>query len=214
MTRHNAFIVSPGFAIVSVQGLMEEGGYTIVEHINDAGIVVFTGGEDVNPELYDAPCHHTTYFSRARDQHEIRVYKHCLENNIPMAGICRGAQLLNVLNGGKMYQHITRHAGNDHLMTINETGEKILVSSLHHQMCMPTRDAIILGTSNEGGTREYYHHGHELFMKEVSDVDFESFLYEETKCFCFQPHPELNHKDYGDMRNYFHATINKYLFGE
>jgi gamma-glutamyl-gamma-aminobutyrate hydrolase PuuD len=64
-----------------------------------------------------------------------------------MAGICRGAQFLNVMAGGKMIQHVDSH-GNYHSMTTID-GEEMEVSSTHHQMIIPPKqDALLVGWSS------------------------------------------------------------------
>ena len=111
--------------------------------INDpesVALVVFTGGSDVSPGLYsnNAP-HPRTFSDLARDTEEITIYETALDNKIPMAGICRGAQFLCVMAGGKLVQDITGHQGtHDVLARYPNAGlKRIAVSSSHHQMQFP-----------------------------------------------------------------------------
>ena len=84
-------------------------GFTVVEDIQFADLVCFTGGEDVSPHLYGQPVHPLTFSSVRRDEKEKAIFDACCERNLPMVGICRGGQFLNVMSGGKMYQHVTNH---------------------------------------------------------------------------------------------------------
>lgn len=127
-------------------------GFDVVHAIEDADVVCFTGGEDVDPFFYGHPVHHTTYFSTVRDRREKEAFESLLARQIPMVGICRGAQFLNVMSGGTMYQDCSLHT-RPHNIICNETGEVILVTSTHHQMMKPTSKATILATAAEGGTR-------------------------------------------------------------
>ncbi|EOH91843.1 gamma-glutamyl-gamma-aminobutyrate hydrolase family protein [Enterococcus pallens] len=68
---------------------------------------LFTGGQDISPELYDAEklvvCGET---HQVRDTMEIYCMEKALEEDIAVLGICRGAQLLNVVAGGTLYQDL------------------------------------------------------------------------------------------------------------
>jgi putative glutamine amidotransferase len=74
--------------------------------------IVFTGGEDVSPMLYgENPLRQVTYISTDRDTHEIAMFKRAYEKNIPILGICRGIQLMNIALGGTLYQDIDAQIG-------------------------------------------------------------------------------------------------------
>lgn len=64
--------------------------------------VIISGGDDIDPRLYlpDAPDSDRDY---ARDALELAVIRRALAKNLPLLGICRGAQLLNVALGGSLY---------------------------------------------------------------------------------------------------------------
>lgn len=103
----------------------------------DLDLVLFTGGADVNPELYYQQKGAYTSFNKTRDDLETGIYLHCLKYHIPMLGVCRGAQFLTVMLGGKLIQHTTNHAiQGTHLITLFN-GELREITSTHHQMCYP-----------------------------------------------------------------------------
>ena len=63
--------------------------------------IVFTGGEDIQPIYYgDLPYEKLEEVSPARDTFDLMVLKMAADRNIPILGICRGLQLLNVAFGG------------------------------------------------------------------------------------------------------------------
>lgn len=117
--------------------------------------IVFTGGSDVNPQLYsESTMEETNDIVDQRDEQEIWLIKHAVKNDIPFIGICRGSQILNVAEGGSLYQDIKRqlnkeinHARFDipreiiHKVDIKEDSllskiigkNKIDVNSRHHQ---------------------------------------------------------------------------------
>ncbi len=153
-----------------------------------AAIVVFTGGVDVDPALYgctenihpqvDTP-------DPAREKRDMEVYKTCLDNGIPMFGVCRGAQFLHVMNGGKLYQHVTNHTGAHDMWDI-KSRRTFKVSSVHHQMVVKNNDMTILGDCSKpsekwlNATEKDLRHG----------MDVEAFYYRDTDCFGVQGHPE------------------------
>lgn len=119
----------------------ELGGYEICLDPYYADLAVFTGGEDVTPSYYGAEAHPTTYNNRVRDNSESKVSAFFLAREIPMVGICRGAQFLCVMNGGSLYQDVDRHAisGEHELSYVDEKGQARTyhVTSTHHQMQNP-----------------------------------------------------------------------------
>lgn len=65
------------------------------------------GGVDVDPAEYGESRHiHLGSVDRARDETELALARWALEADLPVLGICRGIQLLNVAAGGSLYQHI------------------------------------------------------------------------------------------------------------
>jgi putative glutamine amidotransferase len=68
--------------------------------------VVVTGGHDIEPVLYAAPREVETHYDTERDAFESVVIEEALERGLPLLGICRGAQLLNVRLGGSLHQEL------------------------------------------------------------------------------------------------------------
>jgi putative glutamine amidotransferase len=78
--------------------------------------LVLAGGADVDPASYGAERHRCTTGTRPeRDAAEIPLALHALERDMPLLGICRGMQLLNVALGGTLIQHLPDDVGHgDH----------------------------------------------------------------------------------------------------
>ena len=77
------------------------------------GLIV-TGGPDVDPALYGAEPHAETDRPRPeRDAWEAALCRAALESDLPMLAICRGLQVLNVVRGGTLVQHLPEAAGTD-----------------------------------------------------------------------------------------------------
>lgn len=172
---------------ISYIELMESLGFSYINDLRKADLVLFTGGEDVSPHLYNELKHKKTHSNLRRDELEVEVYKAALQKKLPMVGICRGGQFLNVMNGGKLYQDIEDHLG-PHLVE-HISGEKFFVTSTHHQGMIPKhKDAIIIASADLPSRCESpLPNGLRLCSMKVSEI----VLYEKTKSLCFQPHPEF-----------------------
>ena len=100
-------LVLQGDSYKAVGELFESRGYEVlydVERLSQASCVVFTGGCDVHPSIYGEGFKGAHDCHIHRDLFEVGVYEKTKALGIPMIGICRGGQLLNVLNGGEMLQ--------------------------------------------------------------------------------------------------------------
>lgn len=192
--------------------LMWELGYNGAKGLLDADFILFTGGEDVDPSLYGEAPLQSTYFSRVRDDFEMKVYKEALEVGIPMVGICRGGQFLNVANGGAMWQHVNNHTRSHMLFPLDDAGAPVepgfLVTSTHHQMMRPHEDGVVLAVAAEATELQSHTTIHEKDRAEATDV--EVVWYPETGCLCFQPHPEMKAATEA-CRKYFDACLETYL---
>lgn len=150
-------------------------------------LIQFTGGEDIDPSLYGHAKHSSTRSNPKRDAYEASIY-HSMVGKTVFAGICRGGQLLNVLNGGKMFQHVDNH-GYDHMALDLVEGKEVLVTSTHHQMMIPGPDSVVLMTAERSKVR-WLEQEQQIVDREKGDVDVEAIFYPNTKSLCFQPHPE------------------------
>jgi len=164
--------------------------FEMVDNIGDAQIVIFTGGEDVDPKLYGAKKHMTTFSNPERDEYELQMFKQVRKDQLAI-GICRGSQFLCVANGGKLVQNIAGHAiYGTHQITNGEMSYDI--TSTHHQMQYPfnlnKKDYDILYYTNI--SYEYQGDGIE---PEKIPCDVEICLYHKKdmpKCLAIQGHPE------------------------
>jgi len=69
--------------------------------------VLLPGGGDIDPSYYNAASHPATYeIDKHRDDLEIRLARWSLEDDLPLFGICRGHQVMNVAFGGTLVQDI------------------------------------------------------------------------------------------------------------
>ena len=76
--------------------------------------LVLAGGADVDPARYgEEPGEHTTVTRPDRDASEVAVLQAALDRDLPLLAICRGMQLLNVVLGGTLLQHLPAVPGTE-----------------------------------------------------------------------------------------------------
>jgi len=76
--------------------------------------LVFSGGSDLDPELYGQEAHKESFgFIRERDDAELALLRGALERDMPVLAICRGSQVLNVARGGDLVQHLPEVVGDE-----------------------------------------------------------------------------------------------------
>ena len=116
--------------------------------------IMFTGGSDVNPDLYHEPPHATTKVKPERDTAELLLMRAALDADLPLLGICRGMQLMCVAYGGRLHQHLPEVLGHDNHRPVSGPkfgehpvrlapgsaaaailGDLVHVNSFHHQGC-------------------------------------------------------------------------------
>jgi putative glutamine amidotransferase len=76
--------------------------------------LILAGGEDVDPAAYGASAHPMTKHTvPERDRVELALTRRAIERDIPVLGICRGMQLMNVAFGGTLHQHLPDEVGHE-----------------------------------------------------------------------------------------------------
>lgn len=158
----------------------------------EADIVIFTGGVDVDPALYGEEAHKSVRFNEGRDTDDINLFLLCQEHGIPMFGVCRGAQFLHVMMGGKLYQDVDNHYG-DHPI-YDRINKRMIdkVSSVHHQMVIENNDMEILATASVA--KERWKNPNDSVVGQGMDV--EAFYYRSHCIIGVQGHPEYSNYNY------------------
>ena len=164
--------------------------------MDKAEFIFFPGGADINPFLYGERPHPKYMGNLKRDLQEIALLR-CIPDNLFKIGVCRGAQLINVVLGnGRMYQHVTGHCQGPHrIYDTHIKGEGIMVTSVHHQMMIPGPSGCVLYAAAEATTKETF--SEKIAIERGSGVlkldDPEVIYYPEHNAICWQPHPEYEH---------------------
>ncbi len=135
--------------------------------------IIFSGGADVDPSIYGAEPHPETDSPQAhRDAGELALLRAALERDLPTLAICRGFQLLNVVRGGDLIQHLPEEVGHDehkevpgefseHPVEVKEgtrlaavIGARSDVTSHHHQAVGRIGDGLVETAWAADGTLE------------------------------------------------------------
>lgn len=110
--------------------------------------LLLAGGTDIDPARYGADPHPNIITPEpARDDLEFGLYQAALDRKLPVLGVCRGLQVINVAHGGTLAQHVPEHLRLDvpytdpshEVSTVDGSrlsqlfGPTIKVNSLHHQ---------------------------------------------------------------------------------
>ncbi len=117
--------------------------------------VLFSGGGDIHAKFFNEELDiNASSVNEIRDEFEIRLCKEALKRDMPLLCICRGIQILNVVNGGKIIQHIENHNSDTtilmHNIDIVENSyfhniydkKSFKVNSIHHQAIKNVSDNV------------------------------------------------------------------------
>jgi gamma-glutamyl-gamma-aminobutyrate hydrolase PuuD len=209
MTKPAVFIVRPSPPYVD---MFKSKGWVIVDDLFSADMIQFTGGHDVSPRLYGEYPHRETYTNPNRDRIEAFTYYIAYDSSKKLAGICRGAQFLNVMCGGELWQHVNNHGiMGTHKARCEITNKTHLVTSTHHQMMRigVDGDPLLVMTAKESTKKERVKSNNHSVTVFNDDLDIEALYYEKERCFCFQPHPE--HAGHDKLKDLYFDYLNLFF---
>lgn len=174
--------------------------------VEEADLVVFGGGADVQPMLYNKGKHSSTRTDYLRDLRDQALYNECFEKGIPMLGICRGAQFGHVMNGGELFQDVDNHGSSHSCIAIGaaKIEQTFVTSSSHHQMVKFQEGMTVLATSPGVSTKRFVD---QLSIESGHHKDIEAFFYDKSGFFGVQGHPE--YYGYPQFTDWVISSINR-----
>lgn len=186
--------------------------YTVVKRSDDLqqdDVLVVWGGEDISPRLYGKTPGQYMYADQisVRDHIEWSLMQRAEALNIPIIGVCRGAQMLCAKAGGKLIQHVNNHGGRRHAIDVEFDGQPVLVNSLHHQMMYPFDvEHQLIAASKEVLSDVHYDVNDDIHVPKEPEFVY----FPKIKGIAVQWHPEMMHeKDHANL--YFSDWLKKYF---
>lgn len=155
-----------------VRSVIEAGGIPfIIPMNNDEEIIesqldlvdglILSGGHDVNPLLFNEEPHQKLGgIYPDRDDFDFKLVKKAMNKNMPIIGICRGHQVINVANGGSLYQDLSLIEG-----CYIKHNQGSLSSQATHTLTVE-KDSVL---GEILGTKTYSNSFHHLAVKDVAD---------------------------------------------
>ena len=165
---------------------------------------LFGGGDDMDPARYgEVKMFESVEIDADRDAFELALYEQVKPTGKPILGICRGLQLLNVAEGGTLYQHIDGHRQNtpgtnteqktlvyrDSMLYRMTESTEIYVNTFHHQNVKALAPTLTADAKSEDGYIEAAHMENHPFYLAV------------------QWHPEIYYQSDASMQKVFSAFV-------
>ena len=151
----------------------------LIDHYIDLldGVVISGGDFDHDPKMYGEDfCHEKTVLNSARSSFDFAFVEKALEYDLPFLGICAGQQMLNIVRGGTLIQHIPdespeflnhsqsqcRHLpthdiiikSNTLLARLNKGLERVPVNTSHHQAIKKVGEGLVVNAIAPDGIIE------------------------------------------------------------
>lgn len=128
-STYTTWLVAAGATPVLLPSVALEHAARVVTAID--GLVI-TGGGDIDPDRYGAENTHSSEVDTERDAWELALVSAARRQGVPLLGICRGCQLLNVAFGGTLHQHVWDTQ--DHPDLWNE--DRTMLVTGHHDVAL------------------------------------------------------------------------------
>ncbi len=136
----------------------------VADRLRFADAVLLPGGGDLSPERYGQQVEHDAVYDvdHEQDGFDLAVAEWALGAGVPLLAVCRGTQVVNVLRGGTLRQHMDdphRHVVHD--VAVDEgsrlaaaVGAQVTASCYHHQAIERLGDGLHVVARAEDGTPE------------------------------------------------------------
>ncbi|SHJ61380.1 gamma-glutamyl-gamma-aminobutyrate hydrolase family protein [Paramaledivibacter caminithermalis] len=135
----------------------------IINYLNMIDGIIFTGGNDISPLIYEEnPIQQVQTICEERDEFEIELFLEALKLDMPILGVCRGMQLINVAMGGTLYQDIYSQRKN----SLGHFPQNTPVHNLYHNIRInPESKLFDIFKKTEMKVNSFHHQG----VKEVAE---------------------------------------------
>lgn len=185
------------------------------EMINAVDGLILSGGHDVDPKNYgEEPLLKIGETFPERDEFDFALYRAAVESGKPVLGICRGMQIINVVNGGSLYQDLSyadfvkiKHNQGDNPKQVTHSislekgtflngilGDEDRVNSFHHQIVKGIAPSFRQAAKSPDGV-----------IEAIEKISEDSFV------LGMQWHPEMLAADDKNMQNIFNCFVKKVI---
>ena len=173
--------------------------------------LLMTGGQDVNPLMYgQTATDQCGAICRERDEMETHFFNEAIRQNIPILGICRGLQMINVLMGGTLYQDLPTDTNSK----INHHMEAPYDRVCHHVRLVPGTALHQLLRVEDMGVNSYHHQavkdlgeGLEVTAKSEDGIVEAISLPAKKFVWAVQWHPDYDYKTSDSSQLVFKAFV-------
>lgn len=168
----------------------------ITGSIDGCQAVLLWGGTDIHPSFYRQTAHPLNESSKEiskRDWMEWELIKEAIKKQIPLIGVCRGAQFLCAAAGGTLIQHVSNHRCG-HLIDTHDN-KQMWANGDHHQMMHPAgvEHELLAWKKPDPLTVYKGQNGEEVDRGEIL-VDPEVVYFPTIGALAIQPHPEWHYR--------------------
>lgn len=117
--------------------------------------LLLVGGADIDPAGYGALClPETEPTVPARDRFELELVRTAFRRNLPVLGICRGLQMMNVATGGSLYQDLAAHGFAEHRPAVGR-----LDQATHHEVAVDEDSRHLRASTRVSVVNSHHHQG-------------------------------------------------------
>lgn len=176
------------------------------ELTQEPGFLVIWGGGDIHPSLYNQP-NIASYVGTKpshRDLIEWQLMLQAVKLQIPIVGVCRGAQMGCAMAGGQLVQDVTGHT-TDHFVETRDQ-KRLLTSSLHHQMMYLNNTVAELIAWTSPNLSQHY-----VGVEINPLVEPEIVWFPTIRCLAIQGHPEFMHQR-TPFNLYVYSLLKQYAY--
>jgi putative glutamine amidotransferase len=157
------------------------------------GAILLPGGGDMSPRWYGQQPHPTLYnVNETQDAFDLALARWAIADKIPLLGICRGNQVVNVALGGTLVQDMTEQVGRTHRQFVHDieldddsplrevvTDDRITISCSHHQCVDALGNGLVAAAHAADGTieavtlenHEGWYLGAQWHLEDFADTD-------------------------------------------
>ena len=168
--------------------------------------IILSGGDDIDPKLYGEEADKEE-ISKEREQTEKELIEIAIEKKIPLLGVCRGAQFLNVYFGGRLIRDIKKETGQNHVATQHKiTLIKSPISDHFNK-----NELIVNSYHNQGINKATFSPKLEEFAV-AEDGSIEGFYHPAYNIAAIMWHPERDKSDKDFDERLIHAFLDRKLF--